>query len=215
MLNDTSLTAVATVPVSQWFRLAVSCDTNTAYSVPVKVNAQNAPVPAGTSSVIVVNAGGADVQFNGSASTDYTSLTWNFGDGSPTVTGISPIHTYSANGTYTVTITAVGPCGTVSSTIQVVITGIGLEEHDIFSELNVYPNPSAGDFNVALVTKFATSISLRVLNLQGQILVDKTFGNVHGIFKEHINLSHAANGIYLLQINTNQGIITRRINVSK
>ena len=43
------------------------------------------------------------------------SYTWDFGDGSPVSTDASPLHTYTALGTYTVTLTASGgTCGTDS-----------------------------------------------------------------------------------------------------
>ncbi|MBN2066631.1 MAG: right-handed parallel beta-helix repeat-containing protein [Candidatus Thermoplasmatota archaeon] len=49
-----------------------------------------------------------EIAFNGTASFDLdgtiTSYAWNFGDGT-TGTGVTPTHIYSANGTYTVTLT--------------------------------------------------------------------------------------------------------------
>ncbi len=49
-----------------------------------------------------------EIMFNGTASFDLdgtiTSYAWNFGDGT-TGTGVTPTHIYSANGTYTVTLT--------------------------------------------------------------------------------------------------------------
>ena len=41
-------------------------------------------------------------------SSGYTSVTWDFGDGSATSTEENPVHTYQALGTYTVTLTATG-----------------------------------------------------------------------------------------------------------
>nr|WP_303648795.1 PQQ-binding-like beta-propeller repeat protein [Haloarchaeobius litoreus] len=52
--------------------------------------------------------------FDGSNSTDtvgVTSYEWDFGDGSGTVTGVSPSHTFSDPGTYTVTLTAADAAG--------------------------------------------------------------------------------------------------------
>lgn len=53
-------------------------------------------------------------------STNATSYSWNFGD-SGTSAQNNPSHTYTADGTYTVTLTATGPCGTATSTQTVVI----------------------------------------------------------------------------------------------
>ncbi len=60
---------------------------------------------------------------NNSASA--TSFIWDFGDGSPTTTAVSPSHTYTAPGTYTASLTAINPngCTTASDTdlIQIVV----------------------------------------------------------------------------------------------
>ena len=57
--------------------------------------------------------------FNASATTNATSYSWNFGDGT-TGTGVSPTHAFAANRVYTVKLTATGPggTGTTSKTFQ-------------------------------------------------------------------------------------------------
>ena len=81
------------------------------------------PVPSFTDTV-----SGASVSFNASASTDVNgtiaSYSWAFGDGG-TATGITPAHTYTAKGTYTVTLAITDVRGaTATATGQVVITAI-------------------------------------------------------------------------------------------
>lgn len=52
----------------------------------------------------------------------FTSLSWDFGDGSAASTEENPSHTYAAAGTYTVTLTATGSGGTDSKEEDVVVT---------------------------------------------------------------------------------------------
>ncbi len=54
-------------------------------------------------------------------STGAVSYVWNFGDGSPTSTLTNPSHTYTAFGTYTVTLTATGANGCTDVITQTVI----------------------------------------------------------------------------------------------
>jgi PKD repeat protein len=55
------------------------------------------------------------VAFNNTSTGDYTDSLWHFGDG-VTSTLDSPTHTYSAVGSYTVTLTMDGPGGTDTET---------------------------------------------------------------------------------------------------
>jgi len=51
------------------------------------------------------------------------SYTWDFGDGSPIVTEISPTHTFTTAGTFTVTLTATNQIGssTATAVIEVIV----------------------------------------------------------------------------------------------
>ncbi len=78
-------------------------------------------VQAGPSAGYTVAASGNTANFT-NTSTNATSYSWNFGDGTPASTMANPSHTYSAEGTYTVVLTATGPCGTSTSSQQVIIS---------------------------------------------------------------------------------------------
>jgi PKD repeat protein len=55
------------------------------------------------------------------ASLGTTSYEWNFGDGAPISTEISPTHVYTSAGPYTVVLTATGACGTAVTTGTVTV----------------------------------------------------------------------------------------------
>jgi len=58
-----------------------------------------------------------DVTFNNATTGEVTKWAWSFGDGS-TGSEQSPTHTYSASGDYWVTLTATGPGGSASKTLD-------------------------------------------------------------------------------------------------
>ncbi|HRQ36837.1 MAG TPA: PKD domain-containing protein [Chloroflexota bacterium] len=62
---------------------------------------------------------------NLTAGTPPISYTWDFGDGSPMVSEVSPTHTFTATGSYTVTLTAVNAVG--SDSVTAVIEVIALD----------------------------------------------------------------------------------------
>jgi hypothetical protein len=58
------------------------------------------------------SATGLTVAFTASASTGtITSYAWDFGDAASTATGVNPSHTFTASGTYTVSLNVTGPGG--------------------------------------------------------------------------------------------------------
>jgi len=65
------------------------------------------------------------VNFTAATNVPTTVFTWNFGDGSATVTGASVSHTYSAAGNYMVTVSAAYPNGpAATSSFVLPVTGI-------------------------------------------------------------------------------------------
>lgn len=105
--------------------------------------------------------------------------------------------TPTATQTYTVVGTDANGC-TNSATVTVVVkTCVGIE--DIFGNeiLSVYPNPSAGLFQM-LVKK---DVQISVFSIDGRLLQSQrlTPGN------QLLNLENQASGIYILQINTSEG----------
>ncbi|MCB0527128.1 MAG: PKD domain-containing protein, partial [Saprospiraceae bacterium] len=65
------------------------------------------------------NVNGAVATFTNN-SANATGYVWDFGDNSNSNLA-NPTHTYANDGTYTVTLTATGPCGTATFTQNVVI----------------------------------------------------------------------------------------------
>ena len=69
------------------------------------------------------------IQFTDSSS-GADSVLWNFGDGD-TSTERNPIHNYSSNGTFVVTLTAYNQFGEDSTTQTVVVSGIGVDSYEV------------------------------------------------------------------------------------
>lgn len=89
-------------------------DTITVSSI-VTVNALPAAGFTGTSNVFVAN-------FT-NTSTNSTAYSWDFGDGGSS-SDTNPMHTYAADGAYTVVLTATNACGTATYTQTITITSL-------------------------------------------------------------------------------------------
>jgi PKD repeat protein len=154
------------------------------------------------------------VDFDASSSVNATSYDWDFGDGT-TGTGVTTSHTYAANGTYNVLLTITGACGVDTITEVVTIAGIGLEETLLGQTLNVFPNPNNGKFRVEFQVEGLKNVELRVSTLLGQEIYANKPGNVSGDYREEIDLSNQATGVYVLQIITDDHVVSRRVTIRK
>ena len=161
-----------------------------------------------------VQANGADVDFDATGSFGDT-YSWNFGDGS-TGSGMTTMHTYAVGGTYTACLTVTdSTCNSTDSTCQTVLVTVGQEESLLNQSLNVFPNPSNGKFRVEFQVEGLKDVSIRVSTLLGQEIYASQPGNVSGEYREEFDLSNEATGIYVLQIITDDNVVSRRITIRK
>jgi hypothetical protein len=92
---------------------------------------------------------------------------WDFGDGN-TSSLANPIHTYQANGTYTITLIVYNGCGSDTITNSISILHVGLDDLPPAELITVTPNPA----NDKIIIK-ATNIheaQIDFYNIQGQLL---------------------------------------------
>ena len=130
------------------------------------------------------------------------SWLWLFGDGNASFSQ-NPTYSYSASGTYNVTlIVSNGVCGadTIVKTITVQMTG--LENNAAAMGMNVYPNPVSNSATIQFTSHEPTAI-LSVVNAIGQVVLSKQITSSNGnSFKENIDFSNLANGIYTVKVLT-------------
>jgi hypothetical protein len=143
-------------------------------------------------------------------STGAASYQWNFGDNSPADNTANPVHTYTANGTYTITLIVTGICGSDTMTQVVTITQVGLQDIDLSNTLEVYPNPNDGVFTIAFELSSAKTVQIEVLDVQGRKVVEQRLESVLA-HREQPDLSGSESGIYVLRIITTDGVATQKI----
>ena len=153
---------------------------------------------------------------------DVTSATWYWGDGTSTA-GLYPNHTYATAGKYNVCVTTQSSCGdsitycqndsifrmSNSSMIQLnVINGVqGISQASALkSQVNIYPNPNNGNFMIE------TNINTHCImyDVNGNEVLNQT---VNG--KSVINAANLAEGVYNLSIISNDGILNKRVVIVK
>ena len=122
----------------------------------------------------------------------------------------SQIITPTATGWYWCVITDFNGCVSDTAFYEVLTTEINLIETNI-SALNVYPNPSKDIFNISFTSERNQSLKVRILNIIGEELVNENLEQFIGDYTKQINLSDNAKGIYFLEIETNDGVINKKL----
>ncbi|MBQ6237015.1 MAG: T9SS type A sorting domain-containing protein [Bacteroidales bacterium] len=135
---------------------------------------------------------------------------WNFGDGTtlayPTSQcQISTTHHYAFPGTYNITLTASRHCITSTATDSVIInsTTEGIEQLDNNNLFCILPNPISDNATI----NTTTSGLLAIISDDGRIV------QRHNIQDNTttLNLSSLKPGVYLIQLHTTDGVLSRKI----
>lgn len=142
------------------------------------------------------------------------SYFWDFGDGN-TSTQAYPIHTYSAIGVYQLCLTVTnGSCtSTYCDTLNVVVKANGttlgvspagqfaaIEDVNSIEEVNLYPNPNNGQFNLNITLSQGGEFTISVLNYVGQIIESNTIFLNAGENQFNMNIEDQPKGVYLVSI---------------
>lgn len=166
--------------------------------------------------VVVTAAASPDTVCSGSSSnllsianggTSPYTYHWNTGATTSSIT-VSP----TSNTAYVVNVTDSKGCGSNFFTLMVYVktcTGIkevGLQDNDI----NIYPNPGNGVFNLAIANEKLEIKSLEVYNIIGEKIYSSSFSIHNSTFKIDIGTQPA--GVYTLRLKTtDSSIITKRL----
>ncbi|MCB0851869.1 MAG: choice-of-anchor J domain-containing protein, partial [Bacteroidetes bacterium] len=147
---------------------------------------------------IMSNITGGQVGFSANSTTG-TSYSWTFGDGG-TSTLENPVHTYSANGTYTVTLIVTNDCGNSTFSQVVDMQTVGLED-DMQRNITIAPNPNQGVFNIHFTDLKLEDASVEIFSMSGQKVYAEKLDPIVSSYEHSINLGgKLATGVYILEI---------------
>jgi hypothetical protein len=155
-------------------------------------------------------------------------FTWSFSDDNSISFLVSPCHTWSALGTFNITLSATSKSNSacqLSLTRQITIGQgactpspacvSGVEEMLLDAAISVYPNPTTGQFTINMEEVTGKIAFIRVLNMQGQVIYDEMLKNLSGSVKKNVDLSQVSTGIYLINIQVDGVSVTKRVHISK
>ena len=90
-------------------------------------------------------------------------------------------------------------------------TTVRLEGGNAIANLAIYPNPSRDVFNISFNSESIQDLRVRVLNIVGKELIVEDLQQFIGEYTMQIDLTNNSKGIYLLEIETNEGVINKKL----
>lgn len=83
--------------------------------------------------------------------------------------------------------------------IDAEITGINIKDNPQIS-FDVYPNPTAGIFQINYSSTQKTNLQLNIIDSKGEKVYEESISQFKGEYKKEINLSKQAKGVYFIEI---------------
>jgi hypothetical protein len=84
-------------------------------------------------------------------------------------------------------------------------------ENSSIENLTIYPNPSRDVFNISFVSEEKQNLKVRLVNVIGEQLIAEDLKQFIGEYTKEIDLTDKAKGIYFLEIETEYGIINKKL----
>jgi PKD repeat protein len=167
-------------------------------------------IPLASVSAISATRAGLSVTFTSDAQ-NTGFYQWSFGDNTTDNTP-SPVHSYAANGTYTVRLIVGNQCGNDTVLSTVTVSGVGTGTVSLGKEeLLLYPNPASS--LITLDNRSGLKMqSVTVLNSLGAVVIRQDGISAK---KETLDISALPAGSYMLRIQTDGGSVMRRLQISK
>jgi len=139
------------------------------------------------------------IYFTNISTGDITSFSWNFGDGSPTLTGVdTPVHVYDALGTYTISLTVEDLYGCFDTYFQTIDITKGYE---IILPNAFTPNGDGINETIRPVSNCMTKIKMSIYDTWGSLIYVEVAENqdIYG-WDGTIDGNPAENGNYIMVV---------------
>ncbi|MFN0036380.1 MAG: PKD domain-containing protein [Saprospiraceae bacterium] len=134
-----------------------------------------------------------------STSMNADSYFWDFGNGQTSIEE-NPTHTYTAAGTYTVTLTATNECGFFTISMEVTVTTVGTKSPDWLTDFRLSPNPATDAFTVEMGGLAADQVEFSLVASGGQVVLQEQANFRLGTLTQRFETSDLPAGLYLFRI---------------
>ena len=90
-------------------------------------------------------------------------------------------------------------------------TSVGLIKNQTKANISVFPNPSRDIFNITFTSEKKQDLEFRILNVVGESIYKEELKTLEGKYTKQLTLSDYLKGIYFLEIETDDGVINKKL----
>jgi hypothetical protein len=110
-----------------------------------------------------------------------------------------------------VTLTVENECGSSDTIFEVSVTGISLLEQELGSSIQLFPNPTSGEFSVIIEDARNRDFQFELIDFQGRVIDRRQEEDLRGRQELRFDLSSYAEGLYMLRISSEGASMVKRI----
>ncbi|HTO16942.1 MAG TPA: T9SS type A sorting domain-containing protein [Edaphocola sp.] len=140
---------------------------------------------------------------------------WDFGNGNTSIDS-KPEFTFPGDGNYLIKVLVSSACAERSDSIYVNIFGVGLNNlKELGSKINIFPNPNkTGVLNIASEKGIKIN-RITIYNLLGQLVNSFNVPDHERNEYQMMLPNELVNGIYNIQIETEKGLVNKKLEILK
>ena len=140
------------------------------------------------------------------------SCTWNWGDGSPNSSGTcTPLHVYTAVGTYTITLEITDGDGcTRSASQEINVYPVGLNDVSANTSLKLYPNPASDIVQLNYAFEGQQQLEIQILDAVGRVVKSEKATALNG-YQTQLNFGNQPKGYYIVSITSENGTVKKEL----
>jgi PKD repeat protein len=137
------------------------------------------------------------------------SYSWSFGDGT-SLAGVSPTHTFTAPGTYTVCASTYDSLGNAFTWCDNVVVPVilGVNENSAV-KVGVYPNPAKDNITI---DNLIGNETIQLSTVEGRVVNEVVNGDAQ---KVTMDVNELPNGVYIMTVTGNKVSVQEKVMINK
>lgn len=157
-------------------------------------------------SIVATDPDNDDLTITVPTKPEWITLTAGSENGKATLTG-----TPTAKGDYNVKLIVSDGTNEAVQEFTIAVTGSeSMDDLTAKTVIAIYPNPTRGEFNIAIDNKTAKNYTVEVINIQGKMVYSSSLKGSNS-YNEKMNISSYGKGVYFVRIKTENNVIVKRI----